>query len=167
MAKADVTAQRLREFLHYDADTGVFTWIVDRSPKTRRGDVAGSIYSNGYRMIGIDWKYTSAHRLAWLYVHGKMPETWIDHINGDKTDNRIANLRDVPPSMNSQNQRRPHADKTSCRLMGATWDKMWGNWKAQLRLKGRTIYLGRFKTAEEAHQAYLEGKRRLHEGCTV
>lgn len=62
MAKADVTAQRLRELLHYDADTGVFTWIVDRSPKTRRGDVAGSIYSNGYRMIGIDWKYTSAHR---------------------------------------------------------------------------------------------------------
>lgn len=166
MATKIMTAQRVREVLSYDPETGVFTWAVHRSPKARRGDVAGSIYSNGYRVIGLDNRVMLAHRLAWLYVNGVMPTMHIDHINGDKTDNRIANLRDVSRTANMQNRSRVHVDKVSCNLLGATWDKTWGNWKAQLQSKGKTIYLGRYKTAEEAHLAYMEGKRRLHEGCT-
>lgn len=162
MAKANVTAQRVRELLHYEPDTGVFTWAVDRSPKVRKGNVAGSIYSNGYRVIGIENGVILAHRLAWLYVYGVLPAESIDHINGDKTDNRIANLRDVSRTVNMQNRYRVHLDKVSCKLLGATWDKTWGNWKAQINLRGKTIYLGRYKTAEEAHLAYMEGKRRLH-----
>lgn len=167
MAKPNHTLEELKGALHYDPETGEFTWARFCSPRAVAGSRAGAVYQNGYRMICFQRKDYPAHRLAWAFVHGVWPSANIDHINGNRTDNRISNLRDVPQTMNSQNQRRPHKDKTSCQLIGATWDKMWKNWKAQVRLNGKTIYLGRFATAEEAHAAYLEGKRRLHPGCTI
>ena len=88
-----LTAERLRERLHYDAETGVFTRRVGSS-NARSGDVAGSVHSTGYVRIGIDgWKYT-AHHLAWLYVHGVWPSDQIEHISRKRSDNRIANLRE-------------------------------------------------------------------------
>jgi hypothetical protein len=88
-----LTAERLREQLRYDAETGVFTRRVE-SGHACVGDVAGSVHSTGYVRIGIDgWKYT-AHHLAWLYVHGVWPSDQIEHINRKRSDNRIANLRE-------------------------------------------------------------------------
>lgn len=168
MAKADLTAARLRELLHYDPTTGVFTWKVHRSGMAPKGSVAGSVYNTGYWMIGVDRRYYSAHRLAWMYMHGSIPEGLvIDHINGEKLDNRIVNLRVVSPGVNNQNRRRVHIDKTSSAPLGVCWDKTLKTWKASLRHNGRTVNIGNFKSPERAHEAYLSRKRALHEGCTI
>jgi hypothetical protein len=87
-----LTAERLRERLHYDAETGVFTRRVG-SGHAHAGDMAGSVHSTGYVRIGIDGGKYTAHCLAWLYVHGVWPSDQIDHINRNRSDNRIANLR--------------------------------------------------------------------------
>lgn len=158
---------RMRELLAYDISTGVFTWRRHHNSRARAGARAGTVYRNGYRVIGIDGRYFGEHRLAWLWVHGRIPEGQIDHINGDRADNRIANLRDVNASVNAQNQRRAHSDKRSCRLIGATWDKWSGRWKAQIITNGKTVFARYFKSAEEAHAAYVEAKRKLHPGCTL
>jgi HNH endonuclease len=88
-----LTAERLRERLHYDAETGVFTRRVGSS-NARAGDVAGSVHSTGYVRISIDGGKYTAHCLAWFYVHGVWPSDQIDHINRNRSDNRIANLRE-------------------------------------------------------------------------
>jgi len=158
---------RLRELLAYDASTGEFTWKVNHNSRARAGARAGTVYRNGYRVIGVDGRYYGEHRLAWMWVHGTLPNFQIDHINGERADNRIANLRDVKASVNSQNQRRAHSDKRSCRLIGATWDKWSGRWKAQVISGGRTVFARYFDSAEAAHAAYVEAKRKLHPGCTL
>jgi len=161
-----VTLERVRELLAYDPATGDFTWRITRG-KMNAGEPAGSIWKIGYRFIGIDSRSYLAHRLAWLLMTGAWPTQNIDHINGDRADNRFSNLRDVSQALNVQNQRKPHVDKKSCRLIGATWDKANRNWKAQVIFKKRTVYSARFETAEAAHAAYVEAKRRIHAGCTL
>ena len=166
MAKTDLTAQRLRELLHYDPETGVFTWRVQLSMRAPVGRAAGVIQRIGYRIIGIEGTRHYAHRLAWLHVNGQWPKHHVDHMNGVKSDNRIANLRDVSRSVNLQNMRAaPIQNKT--RLIGATWDKSRNAWSAQIRILGKNKALGRFPTAQEAHEAYITAKRQFHEGCTI
>lgn len=163
MAKADLTPERLKELLNYDPGTGAFTWKQHRGVKA--GKTAGSL-AEGYVLIRLDYKLQKAHRLAWLYVHGVLPSGDIDHINGDRADNRIANLRDVSRSVNLQNQRSAHPNNRHGR-MGATFHSYSGLWRAGIQVDGKHVPLGYFKTAEEASQAYVVAKRRLHEGCTI
>lgn len=102
MAQKDFTIhKRLKELLHYDPDTGLFTWLTDRG-RAKQGDAAGN-HVNGYLRVRIHRKDYLLHRLAWLYVHGAFPTHQIDHINGVKDDNRIDNLRDVNQSENVKN----------------------------------------------------------------
>lgn len=167
MSKSDsiVTPKRLRELLEYDAATGLLTWRVNRKGTVKAGDVAGSPAAGGYLNISIDWRLYKAHRLAWLYVYGEWPAQQIDHINGDPMDNRIANLRDVSPTVNTQNQRLARSDNRSG-VMGTR--ERDGRWIARIGLSGkRQKHLGMFDTQAEAHEAYLEAKRLLHEGCTI
>jgi hypothetical protein len=171
MAKADLTAQRLREVLNYNHETGDFTYRSDRRNGSKAGDVAGWIEKpNGNhkcrRSIEIDQHNYRAHRLAWLYVYGAWPNGVIDHINGDALDNRITNLRDVSQRANVQNQRAA-SRHTKSGLLGVHWDKGRRLWLANIRVDGRTRFLGRYGTPEEAHAAYLAAKRKLHEGCTI
>jgi hypothetical protein len=97
-------ADRLREVLDYDADTGIFTWRVRLSPKGHPGTRAGSVKPDGYRKIGIDGVQHSEHRLAWLYHYGTEPPPFLDHRNTLKDDNRIANLRPATMSQNAMNR---------------------------------------------------------------
>ena len=154
-----------KELLSYDPQTGVFRWIVGR-PGTRCDAVAGSRKVSGYLSIGFRGKEYLAHRLAWWFATGAWPLGQIDHINGDRSDNRICNLRDVSPQVNLQNRR--HAQKnTKSGLLGATWHSRNKAFEAVIRVDGKRRFLGLFKTAEEAHTAYIEAKRQLHSGCTI
>lgn len=165
MAKTDLTAERLRELLHYDPDTGVFRWVAAR-PNCRSGEQAGCTRENGHVIICLDGKLYYAHRLAWLYVHGAWPSKLIDHINGNRSDNRIQNLRDVEPSVNAQNIRQAFKTNASG-VLGASLFKRTGRYVAMIRIDGKKRYLGYFDTAEEAHAAYLAAKRKHHQGCTI
>jgi hypothetical protein len=164
MAKADLTAERLRELLDYNPETGIFTWRQAPSNSIKAGSIAGSKNHDGYRRIKINLIDHAAHRLAWFYVHGVWPAHEIDHINGIRTDNRICNLRDVPRMDNMQNQRTAQRGAKSG-FLGVYSNH--GKWRAAIQVNKKTIALGNFATPEEAHQAYLEAKRRLHPTCTI
>lgn len=141
-----------------------FHWIVKRKG-VKKGGIAGSKMSHGYIAIRIDGQDYTAHRLVWLYVHGSEPSGYIDHINGDRADNRLANLRDVSQMVNMQNV---YAAKSNSKtgLRGVSWHAQRGKYTARIKAGGRYLSLGLHDTPEGAHAAYLEAKRRLHEGCT-
>lgn len=159
MAKADLTAQRLRELLHYDSETGLFT-------RAATGKPAGCVAPTGYISISVDGKDYLGHRLAWLYVHGEWPKQMIDHVNGVRNDNIFTNLRDVSSRVNGQNQRKPAA-RNGSGYLGVSWAEDRGKWTAQINIDGRVTKLGRFTSPEDAHAAYLAAKRKHHEGCTI
>lgn len=159
MKRRRLTAERLRELLHYSPDTGVFTWTEARGWPTA-GTVAGSKVNNGYIHICIDRHVLGAHRLAWLYVHGRWPSANIDHVNREKTDNRIANLREASNSENQQNTVITKRNKSGYK--GVSWMARRSRWLAQIRLHGKVHYLGIFKLPEEAYAAYCAAAQRLH-----
>ena len=161
---SDLTAERLRELLDYDQETGVFTRKVKLCNRVKVGDVAGYLNRKGYICIRVDGRTHKAHRLAWLYVHGVWPQSGIDHINGIKDDNRIINLREATHSDNQQNLRKPHADN-KIGLLGVSRSQ--GKFKAQINVDGKVRTIGRFHIPEAANAAYLEAKRRLHPFGTI
>ena len=164
----ELTADRLRELLHYDHDSGLFKWRVMNSRRAPAGKRAGSVDKiTGYVRIRIDKRIYQAHRLAFLYMTDDWPWFDTDHINGVRDDNRWANLRDVPHSINSQNQRRAHKSNLSCGLQGASWDSSTGRWLSHITVNYKLMFLGYFSSAEAAHQRHVEAKRRLHPGCTI
>ena len=147
---------QLKKFLSYDPETGVFIRVATSSLKTRRhiGEIAGYITSNGYWVIAIEHKRNRfrAHRLAWLFMTGKWPENDIDHINGDRLDNRWINLREATRSQNLGNSRIPSTNKSG--FKGVSFDHVRGKWKAQITLDGVHYFLGRYDEIEDAIQAY-------------
>jgi len=159
--------QRIAELLDYEPSTGFLRWKIGR-PKSSVGSLAGHTTAKGYRLIGIDGKLHKAHRICWLLYYGKNPDKHIDHINGDTSDNRICNLREADDKLNGQNQRKPHKDSVSG-FLGVTKDTKPRKkpWKAQIFVNKKQKYLGNFFTPEEAHAAYVEAKKMLHEGCTI
>ena len=103
MTDVILTQTQLQEILEYDPTTGIFLWR-ENGHKKRVSRVAGGAIPTGYIVIGINKKTWMAHRLAWIYVNGNIPsDRFIDHINRDRSDNRIVNLRLVDPSENSKN----------------------------------------------------------------
>jgi hypothetical protein len=159
---AHITAERVRELFSYDPETGVFRHL--RTPWNRRvqaGDAAG-FASGPYWTIYADGRTYKAHRLAWLYVHGECPTGEVDHINGDKLDNRIINLRPVTRSENQQNVYAPRKDNRFG-LRGVS--KVAGRSKrysARIWKDGKRITLGHFLTPEEAAECYANAKAELH-----
>jgi len=147
----------LKRKLLYNPETGIFTWTYSAS-RYPPGSRAGALHKYGYRWISITGKKVAAHRLAWLYVHGKWPEHQIDHINGKKDDNRIANLRDVTASVNALNIHKPTA-KNKTGFRGISIDR--GKYRADICTRPKRHFLGRFDTLEEAKAAYDACKRKL------
>lgn len=166
MTAANLTADRLRELLSYDPNTGVFIRKVRTAKMTQIGDIAGSKNKAGYIQICLEGSRFLGHRLAWFYVHGEWPKDYIDHINGDRSDNRICNLRDASPTVNAQNlQCAKPISKTG--LLGASYCKITRKFKAQIRINGKQKYIGVYASAEEAHAAYIDFKRLHHPGCSI
>ncbi len=167
-----ILQKRLKELLHYDPETGVFTWLR-REGKSRAvsvfnsnyaGKVAGNIQtdSSGHKQISIyfDKKAHKAHRLAWLYVYGKMPKGIIDHINGDSLDNRIVNLREADDFQSAWNKGKLVTNKSGYK--GVSLKKKSGKWVAQISYRGKKMFLGYHDTPEEAHKAYCKAAVKLH-----
>lgn len=151
--------------LRYEPDTGRFFWRVSASSTAKAGSEAGT-NRYGYIVITINGFKYRAHRIAWLVSKGKWPEGVIDHINGYRADNRIENLRDVTVSVNTQNQRTANKDSKTG-VLGATKHSLCNKFAAQITVNNKRIYLGLFDTPDLAHEAYVEAKRRNHQGCTI
>lgn len=160
-----ITVERLRELFHYEPATGLFTRKVAVC-NVKAGKTTGSINTKGHLGFRVDKRMCLAHRMAWLYVHGKLPTGQIDHINGVRTDNRLANLRDVSASVNAQNLHSARADNKTG-LLGVCWKASSRKYVAQIQVDGRVRHLGLFSDPNAAHQAYLDAKRAQHPGCTI
>ena len=164
-----LTQQRLKELLEYDPETGVFVW---KKKSGRRGaalapigSVAGSDDGNGYIRIGIDYKDYRGHRLAWLYVHGEYPTKQIDHVDGNRANNAISNLRLATQSENNQNQREARGARNGMPL--GVYRSSKNRWKALIGIGGKKIQLGHFDTQAKALDAYLKAKKELHPFQTI
>lgn len=168
MAKTDLTAERVRDLLNYDPETGIFTWRYSRVG-VRKGTVAGSNHCSGYISIRVDPGRALAHRLAWLYVYGEWPPNDIDHINGIRTDNRLKNLRCLTRGQNLQNQRvaKSHNKLGILGVFEDTRTKRAERYIAVIVVDGKQRRLGRFADPHEAHAAYIEAKRKFHEANTL
>lgn len=156
-----MTPERLHELLDYDARTGIFTWA-----KTRRGcrigDIVGCCMKHGYIGIRLDNVLHYAHRLAWLYVYGKWPINQIDHIDGNRANNAFINLREVSNAENAQNK---HKSQNKSGFRGVRKEN--SKWLAEIKIDYKPIRIGLFGTPEEAHQAYILAKRKLHSKNTL
>jgi hypothetical protein len=151
-----ISLERLRELLDYDPSTGIFRW-KDDAGRREKGSVAGSDM-RGYLNIQIDGIKIRAHRLAWLWVNGTYPVGPLDHINGVRHDNRIANLRNATHSQNSTN-RQP---RRQTGFKGIHLRKATGLYVAKIMKNGKRLHLGEFPTPELAHEAYIKAANELH-----
>ena len=160
-----ITQELLHELFTLRED-GELVWKVSTARRVKIGDIAGTIHrSTGYRRITVNGKQYRAHRLIWFMVHGKFPVNMLDHINGNKLDNRISNLREATHQENMQNKTKADSDSKTGFLGVYLHQK---KFLARIQVsKGRRKYLGRFDTPEEAHEAYLKAKREHHKFCTI
>jgi|GEM_PF-379607 len=147
-----LTCEKLKQIVFYDEQNGLF-YKRETTTRTKSGAPIGVVNKNsGYCMQKIEGKSYSSHRLAWFYVYGVWPSGVIDHIDGIKTNNKIANLRDVSKRENSQN-RKCHRDG---RVAGVTFrSDLKKPWVARIKINGATKTLGTFLTQSEARNAYL------------
>lgn len=148
VSRPELTAEYLRSVLRYDPDTGIFTWKVRTSPRVKVGDTTGSLDGNGYLQIRLQSRKHLAHRLAWLYVHGVWPKDQIDHINRIRTDNRIANLREVTNKQNLQNAGK-RSNNTSGHS-GVRWYRQSSKWVVVITHNYKRTHLGYFENLEDA-----------------
>jgi HNH endonuclease/AP2 domain len=153
----------IRQFIAYDPMTGILSWKEKPNRNIVVGRAIGRPNQWGHMTFGFRGRTLMVHRVAWFLTYGKWPEHQIDHINRDPADNSLANLRDVPQSVNMQNTHlwrkntnsgfpgvRYRSDRTRC-------------WRSEIKVNGKTKSLGNFSTPEEAHAAYLSAKRSLHD----
>jgi len=155
----DITQEILKSLLDYNPDTRVFIWRVKPRYKIEIGSIAGGVTDEGYRRIRIRGKFYKEHRLAWLYVFGKFPDNMIDHINRNRADNRICNLRDVSGSVNQHNCK-TRTDNTSG-VKGVYWHKATQKWCAYIILNNKQKHIGLFITMEEAVVARQAAEKQL------
>lgn len=166
-----LTALQLRCLVNFDAETGVFTWSKKIGQRSEIGALAGSKNKQGYLKIQIYKQKYSAHRLAWLHHSGRWPAGVIDHINGVRDDDRIANLRDVAHDINMQNRRHAPVTNRSTGILGVSKPPHLAGlprpYTAKLFVNNKARHLGCFETAEAASDAYVSAKRAGHKGCTL
>ena len=165
-----ISQEYLKSVLSYDPDSGVFTWIgkTGSSANSFIGKEAGCIARKknySVRLIRVNKRLYRAHVLAWLYVYGEYPANQIDHIDGNPLNNRIDNLRDVPQTTNMQNLKSSRRDN-KLGLLGVHMRRD-GKYIAQITANGVAKFIGVFGNENDAHQAYINEKRRLHQGCTI
>ena len=152
-----ITAKQLHALLSYDPKTGIFVWLVDPPRGTKRaGKVAGSAKQKteklSYVDITIKGTQYGAHVLAVLYMTGTLPKNHVDHKDGNGLNNKWNNLREATNSENLANASSYSTNTSGAR--GVTWNKRLGRWQAQIKFRGKNIYLGLFDKIDDAQAAY-------------
>lgn len=155
-----INQYKLKEILNYNPETGIFTWLVDRYSNKVKGKQAGS-NKEGYTIIYIDKKPFRAHSLAWLYVYGFIPKE-IDHINRNKSDNRLCNLRVTDRFKNCQNRNLAVSNKTG--VSGVSFSRKTKKWIAQITVNRKFHYLGCFSGFDDAVNARKKAEIELRFG---
>jgi len=150
-----INQKRLKELLHYNRYTGVFTWLVNSGP-AKSGSISGSEDSGGYLQIGVDGNRYRAHRLAFLYTTGMWPDGEVDHVNHNKSDNRISNLRITSHKENGKNQKRPFDNKSG--HIGVSWVTRNEKWLSQIRVNNKAIHLGYYDNIDFAVAARIQAE---------
>jgi len=142
-----LTQKRLKELLYYDPETGNFTY---KKPWFNRkiGDIASLKHSTGHTRIRLDGCLYYSHRLAWLYIYGYFPENEIDHINRNKSDNRICNLREVSVSCNMRNT--GNRSNNTSGVKGVYWFKQKSKWCSYIIISSKKYFLGLYSSFDEA-----------------
>jgi hypothetical protein len=151
-----LTQERLREVLHYEPSTGLFTRNCSIAGAVK-GSVAGCKMQLGYITISIDKQAYLAHRLAWLYMTGAWPSQYIDHINGEPSDNAWNNLREATQTQQNANMRL-RKDNTSG-YRGVKWNKNRQKWHATIQKDGKARHLGAFESKEDAYAVYASAAK--------
>lgn len=155
MVRAEMTQKllspcELQELLHYDPENGRLFW------RDGSGEAFTSVDTKGYRRGTILGRRIRAHRVIWALVHGEWPEQ-IDHINGDRQDNRLRNLRNVLSCENQRNMRRPSNNTSG--IIGVSFFTASRRWRAHISFGGVQHHLGYFATKEEAAEARRRAER--------
>ena len=148
----------VREMFSYDEQTGLLTRKTKTGRFDRTGQVAGCVKKCGYVRVQIGKRIYQGHRIAWAVYYGEWPNEFIDHINGNRSDNRICNLRDVSHQKNTMNSKIRSNNRSGYKGVY----KMRNKFMAQIHFNGSKIRLGLFETAELAHLKYVEAAKLYH-----
>jgi hypothetical protein len=154
-----ITQERLKEVVSYDPSTGCFHWIWHHFG-CNIGKIAGHYDAEGYRHLYIDKKRYRAHNLAWLFIHGFLPNAILDHVNGNPADNRIENLRECNASKNAFNKKRPVSNTSG--IKGIWWRSNRSRWEAVIKVDGVRKFRKMFKTLEDAEDAVRRAREEIH-----
>jgi|TARA_B110000908_G_scaffold144814_1_gene174679 hypothetical protein len=154
-----ITQEELKRLFHYDEETGDLTRLVKTCRGVKVGDIPRALNTQGYKRVRINSKLYYQHRLIFLYMEGDTP-SYVDHINGDKSDNRWSNLRPATPMSNACNIGK-RSNNTSG-YKGVYWDKRRQKWCAKINVEFRNKHIGYFTTKEEAYSAYCTAAYRYH-----
>ena len=151
----ELTKELLDERFIFNLETGVVTNRIRTAQRTMVGEEAGCLRSNGYRRICINGRHLYTSRIIWFFVKGEWPIN-IDHINHDRSDNRLINLRSVTNAENHRNMSK-RSDNTSG-VAGVHWDKKASKWQAQIMVNGKRTHLGYFSDLADAITARSDAK---------
>ena len=155
-----LTQQRLKEVLYYNPHVGVFVWKIDHK-RARRGHTAGGAHKGrGYIKICVDGHSYTAHVLVWLYVYGVFPAAQIDHIDGDRSNNLVSNLRVVAPEQNCWNSRVPTSNTSG--FKGVVYLAGCKKYRGSVRNRGKRFYTDLYVKPEDAAAALMDIRASLH-----
>lgn len=147
-----LTQDFLKKVLHYNPETGIWTWIVDYSSRAKKGESPGWKNDAGYICFSVKGKKYRSHQLAFLYMEGALPKGQIDHINRIRDDNRWCNLR--PATQTEQNANCKVRKNNTSGYRGIYWREDRGYYVAQIVLGGQHTYIGSFPLLKDAVEAY-------------
>ncbi|EMQ4858705.1 HNH endonuclease [Morganella morganii] len=155
-----LTFSEVDKFLSYNPLTGDLRWKIQASSRAKVGDIAGCVRSDGYLQIQLHGKRYKNHHVAWLLSYGRWPEKTIDHVNRNRSDNRISNLRLATVTENNWNQ--GISARNTSGVKGVHYDHVRRRWVAQIQANGKNRQIGRYIHLHQAEAAIKKARSVIH-----